>query len=152
MVLTALLLFSISLINTWKEYYLEQIEHTKKDVQAAKILFAEGPGDVREIHLLEKLFEYCDQVGIRPNCYISTGRQIETKDYISLPHIIKIDKIQMEQAVSYFAHLEHLPANIRVTHSQLKRVAPRTKRGEEEPPYLEVNIKMTEISFKKTVG
>jgi hypothetical protein len=133
--------------------YLQEIEQTKKEVQAAKILFSEGPGDVREIHLLEKLFEYCDQVGIRPNCYISTGRQVETQEYISLPHLVRIDKIQMKEAVDYFMRLENLPANIRVTNSRLKRVTPRpARRGDpEQPPYLEVNIEMTEISFKKSV-
>jgi hypothetical protein len=129
---------------------IEEIEQAKRDIQIVRTLSTEGPKDIREVDLLQKLTGYCTDVGIKPlDCSIKSQTPVSNNEYLTQRYSVMIQNILMDAAIDYYQKLDELPENVRVVQSSLQRVEVRGARQEERPPFLVLKIEMNEIKFRQ---
>ncbi len=133
-----------------RDAQFEEVGKIKKDIQIVRTLSTEGPKDVRDVDLLEKLTGYCFELGIpAADCSVKTQTPTQNEEYSSLRYSIYIQKILMDKALDYYQKLEGLPDNVRVLSSALRRMENKAATSEEERlPFLLLKIEMNEIKFR----
>lgn len=124
-----------------------ELERIKQDIQVVKTLSRDGPRDIREVDLLQKLNGYCQELGIGiQDCQMQTQTPLQNDEYSALRYTVTLQNLLMDKTVDYLRKLESLPDNVRVSLASIRRME---ARREGRPPFLIVRLEMNEIKFRQ---
>ncbi len=154
LIVPALLVVSLGLISFTDAVHAKlqdhhrELERIKQDIQVVKILSRDGPRDIREVDLLQKLNGYCQdlKIGIQ-DCQIQTQTPLQNDEYSALRYTVTLQNLLMDKTVEYLRKLESLPDNVRVSVASIRRMESRGRDG--KPPFLIVRLEMNEIKFRQ---